>query len=59
MTAPGRLSLNQATVQHLGLADLRKELQIVLVESIDEVLRAALTDLDQRARVDPVPASAT
>jgi ATP-dependent Lon protease len=38
-------------------ADLRQELQVVLVESIDEVLREALPELGVPASVGPRPAS--
>jgi ATP-dependent Lon protease len=38
-------------------ADLRQELQVVLVESIDEVLREALPELGRPARLGPLPAS--
>jgi ATP-dependent Lon protease len=40
-------------------ADLRRELYVVLVESIDDVLREALPGLDSSTRVDVVPASAS
>src|SRR5215467_4248536 len=38
-------------------ADLRQELQVVLVESIDEVLREALPELGVPARLGSLPAS--
>jgi ATP-dependent Lon protease len=40
-------------------ADLREDLQLVLVESIDEVLREALPQLEARAPANGLPASAS